>query len=297
MAQIPVILDTDIGGDIDDNWALALMLKCPELDIKLVTTATGATVYRAKVACKLLEIAGRADVPVGIGIAQPMDITHKTEAAWIEDYELKSYKGILHANGVEALVNTIMQSPCPITLVSIGPLPNIAAALALEPRIAARCRFVGMHGSIHRQHDGKPQAIAEYNVQADIPASKAVFSAPWQSITITPLDTCGLVRLAGDKYKAVCAYKDPLTAAVIESYRTWSWVGDQFPIRSSILFDTVAVYLAFCEKWLRMEEMKITVDDAGFTRIHPKGKLMRVAIDWEDLGAFEDFLVERLTKG
>jgi inosine-uridine nucleoside N-ribohydrolase len=296
MTKIPVILDTDIAGDIDDTWALALMLKSPELDVKLVTTATGETTYRAKVACKLLDIAGRLDVPVGIGIKQPMDISSKTQAMWIEDYDLKSFKGTLHPNGIEALVNAIMQSPQPVTLISIAPLPNIAAALKLEPRIAGKCRFVGMHGSIYSQHDGKPGSIAEYNVKADIPASKAVFSAPWRSMVITPLDTCGRVRLTGAKYDAVRACKDPLTAAVIENYRIWSWVGDQFPKRSSILFDTVAVHLAFSENWLRMEERKIRVDDAGFTRVDPAGQLMRVAMDWEDMGAFEDFLVERLTK-
>jgi inosine-uridine nucleoside N-ribohydrolase len=297
MNRIPVILDTDIGGDIDDTWALALMLKSPELDVKLITTATEDTVYRAKVACKLLEVAGRTDVLVGIGIKQKMDIISKTQAMWIEDYDLKSFPGTLHADGVEAMINVILSSPQPVTLISIGPLPNIAAALKREPRIAARCRFVSMHGSIHRQHEGKPDAIAEYNVKADIPASKAVFTAPWQSMTITPLDTCGLIRLTGAKYETVRACKDPLTAAVIENYRIWSWVGDQFPKRSSILFDTVAVYLAFSEKGLRMENLKIVVDDAGFTQIDPTGKPMRVAIDWENLAGFEDFLVERLTKG
>ena len=62
--KIPVILDTDIGGDIDDTWALAMMLKSPELDVKLVVTDTGNTTYRVKVAAKMLEIAGRTDFDV-----------------------------------------------------------------------------------------------------------------------------------------------------------------------------------------------------------------------------------------
>lgn len=66
--RIPVILDTDIGGDIDDTWALAMLLNSPELDLKLVVTDTGNTTYRAKVAAKLLEVAGRTDVPIGIGL-------------------------------------------------------------------------------------------------------------------------------------------------------------------------------------------------------------------------------------
>ena len=60
MKKIPVILDTDLGTDIDDSWAIAYMLKCPELDVKLITTATGDTTYRAKLCAGLLS-AGEKD--------------------------------------------------------------------------------------------------------------------------------------------------------------------------------------------------------------------------------------------
>ena len=66
--KIPVILDTDIGTDIDDTWALAFLLKCPELDVKLITTASGDTFERAKIVAKILEIAGRTDIPIGLGL-------------------------------------------------------------------------------------------------------------------------------------------------------------------------------------------------------------------------------------
>ncbi len=68
MKKIPVILDTNLGTDIDDSWAIAYMLKCPELDVKLITTATGDTTYRAKLCARLLRAGGRTDVPIGIGI-------------------------------------------------------------------------------------------------------------------------------------------------------------------------------------------------------------------------------------
>ena len=65
---VPVILDTDIGDDIDDTWALALALKSPELDMKLVVTDYGNTEHRAKIVARVLEVAGRTDIPIGIGI-------------------------------------------------------------------------------------------------------------------------------------------------------------------------------------------------------------------------------------
>ncbi len=129
---IPVILDTDIGDDIDDTWALALMLKCPELDVRLVVGDQGKPVYRAKLIAKLLESAGRADVPVGIGL----DVNRHGEGdqqAWVKDYDLKKYPGKIHEDGVQAIIDTIMSSDEPITLLAIGPLPNIRAALKREP--------------------------------------------------------------------------------------------------------------------------------------------------------------------
>ena len=81
-APIPVILDTDIGGDIDDTWALAYLLRSPELDLKLVVTDFGDTVYRAKIAAKLLEVAGRTEVPIGIGVRQSEEQGPQRE--WVE---------------------------------------------------------------------------------------------------------------------------------------------------------------------------------------------------------------------
>jgi len=151
-AKIPVILDTDIGGDIDDTWALALLLKSPELDLKMVVTDTGDTVYRAKIAAKLLEVAKRTDVPVAVGIKQRPH--GAPQAPWVADYDLAKYPGKVHEDGVTALIDMIMASPQPITLICIGPVPNIQAALARQPEIAKKARFVGMHGSVRKGYNG-----------------------------------------------------------------------------------------------------------------------------------------------
>ena len=64
---VPVIFDTDIGSDIDDTWALAFLLRCPELDVRLLTTDRGRPAYRAKLACQIREAGERQDLPVGLG--------------------------------------------------------------------------------------------------------------------------------------------------------------------------------------------------------------------------------------
>ena len=66
--KIPVILYTDIGDDIDDTWALGMLLRCPELDVKLVVSDYGKVQYRAKLLAKFLQVAGRTDIPVGLGL-------------------------------------------------------------------------------------------------------------------------------------------------------------------------------------------------------------------------------------
>jgi len=295
--RIPVILDTDIGTDIDDTWALALMLRSPELDVKLVVTDTGDTAYRARIVAKMLELDGRTDVPVGIGI--PLERAPSLQAPWVAGYELSRYPGQIHEDGVGALIDAIMESPEPVTLICIGPVPNVAAALAREPGIARRARFVGMHGSIRRGYDGSRDVSAEYNVRAYPRACQRVFAAGWD-VTITPLDTCGLVRLVGEKYRAVCDCDDALVQAVIENYRIWAenceWTqGLDVETGSSVLFDTVAVYLAFSEELLQMERLGIRVTDEGYTVVEAGAKEINCALDWKDLPAFEDLLVRRLT--
>ncbi|MCK4627656.1 MAG: nucleoside hydrolase [Sedimentisphaerales bacterium] len=174
--KIPVIYDSDIGDDIDDTWALGFLLKSPEFDVKLVVGDMGKPSYRTSLFGKFIERAGRTDIPIGIGLT-----VNKTgggrQSDWIKGYDLKSYPGKVYKDGVQAIIDTIMQSPEPITLIAVGPLPNIAEALKREPRIAQRARFVGMHGSVRVGYGGRKKISAEYNVKADTKACRKVLSA------------------------------------------------------------------------------------------------------------------------
>jgi inosine-uridine nucleoside N-ribohydrolase len=293
----PVILDTDIGDDIDDTWALGVLLQSPELDLKLVVGDYGKTDYRAKVLAKFLQAAGRSDVPVGKGLnIDPRG--DGPQARWVKDYDLASYPGKVIDDGVQALIDTIMKSPEPITLICIGPVPNIAAALAREPKIAERARFVGMYGSVRVGYGGSSTPAAEWNVKADPKACAKAFTAAWD-MTITPLETCGLVDLAGDRYRRVRDSANPIAAAVIENYRLWSTHADAnnkaADSHSSVLFDTVAIYLACSQDLCRMERLGLRVNDQGFTVPDDAAKKINAAMAWKDLDGYRDWLVTRLT--
>ena len=218
----PVILDTDIGTDIDDTWALAMLLRSPELDLKAVVTSHGDTRYRALLVAKLLGIADRADVPVGEGIGDgQLAPGHRRQVAWLDGYGPDDYAGPVRTDGARLMVETIMASPTPVTVLAIGPASTVAAALALAPEIAANARFVGMHGAVRRGYRDSATPVPEYNVFSDVTAFRSVLATPWP-ITLTPLDTCGVVLLDGEDYARVRDAEDPLMRAVMANYRIWA---------------------------------------------------------------------------
>ncbi len=297
--RVPVILDTDIGDDIDDTWALGLLLKCPEVDVRMVVGDYGRPRYRARLLGKLLEAMGRSDVPIGVGIEVAGVGGEESQGAWLGDYDLGSYPGRVHEDGVGAMIREIMESPEPVTLLAIGPLSNVAEALKREPRIAGKARFVGMHGSVRRGYGGSAEVAAEWNVKCAPLACREVLGAGWEA-TITPLDTCGLVRLAGPAFAKVRDSEDPVARTILANYRVWAAKRtDLAPAAveeaSSVLFDCVAVYLVFATDLCRMERLPIWVTAEGYTRIETGSRVLNVATGWKDLEGFHGWMAERLT--
>jgi inosine-uridine nucleoside N-ribohydrolase len=299
-APVPVILDTDIGDDIGDTWALVMLLKSPNLDVRLITTDYGNTVYRAKIVARFLELASRTDIPIGIGVQENEE--EGGQAAWVRDYDLARYPGVVHWDGVQALIDTVMASEETITLIAIGPPPSLAAALEREPRIAARLRLAGMYGSLRRGYGGAPGPSAEWNVRADVPAARSLLAAPWAAAISTPLDTCAILQLTGERYARVRRSEDPLLKALLENYRIWCpqdrWCSQDtghVAARSTTLFDTVAVYLAEDRDLVRTERLGVRVSDDGMTLVDERAPALDWATEWKGLEEFEELLTERLT--
>lgn len=299
--RIPVIFHTDIGTDIDDTWALAQLLRSPELDLKLVLVDTADTHYRAKVVAKILQTANRADVPIALGASAPMPPQEQNQAPWVRDYDLTKYRGGIREDGLGAFIEMVMNSPQPITVISVGAVTGLARALEREPALARKAKFVGMHGSFDVGYGGSTTPSAESNVKLDPAALRTVLAAPWQDVLLTPLDTCGNVNLEGANYRAIwnATGDDPLLRAVIEGYCIFaprvSWMNcDFFATRSTTLFDCVAVYLAYAEALVEIETLRCQVTDDGFTVRHPAGSPVRVALRWKDRTAFERHLTGRL---
>ena len=300
MNKKPVILLTDIGGDIDDTWALGLLLKSPELDLKLLVTETEWPESKARIACKFLDRAGRGDIPVALGVGSSRK--EDNQSPWAADYTLDDYPTPVRADGVGALIEYIRSSPEPVTLISIAPVPTLAAALKKAPDIAQKAHLIGMHGCVRKVFPGFDSVKPEYNVWADVPSWKIVYAAPWLSVAITPLDTCGIVQLTDEWWRRMLAGRQrPILNLILENYRVWlRQRGEEslIDVQSSILYDTVAVYMAISLNLLKMERLQLYVDDDGLMKEDGEGPSFTLdcAMAWTSLDSYYAFLIDRLTE-
>jgi len=181
---IPVIIDTDIGTFADDTLALAQALGSPELDVRLLVTTSGDPIFRARVAAKQLRLSGRADVPIGIGVALPRLSPTEPLEPYVAGESLAAHSGGVHSNGPAAAVAMIRNSSRhDWVIVVLGPSSSVAAMLDIDPAIAGSARLAIMGasvcGGIVLPWDATTPRAAT-NERQDVPAARAVGAAPWR---------------------------------------------------------------------------------------------------------------------
>jgi purine nucleosidase len=254
-----VIIDTDIGDDIDDAFAIALALKSPELEILGISTTFGDTEARAKILDRLLGEAGRTDIPVLAGTP-----THTTNVMNQKRYgEGGHFAKTVHPNAVDFILGQIRRYPGQITLIAIGPLINVGALIDKDPETFLKLkRVVIMGGSIECGYGElwfcpERGPDAEWNIINDIPSAKKLFLSG-VPLYVMPLDS---TQLKLDEVKRAFLFRQgtPLTDALTLLYHEW---GQQTPT----LFDPVTVAFILDPKICPVEPMHIRVDDKGFTR-------------------------------
>jgi purine nucleosidase len=168
-----VLIDTDIGDDVDDALALALALRSPEIDVRGVTTVFGDTQQRAYLAAHVLRVFEREDIPVAAGQQVPLLLRHRPsgipQAAILDScstsFELSPY------SGPELIVQMALAYHGNLTLLCLGPLTNVATALTIEPRLFMAIRNIVIMGG----SSGFP--VPEWNVRSDALAAKIVLAS------------------------------------------------------------------------------------------------------------------------
>ncbi|HKQ86851.1 MAG TPA: nucleoside hydrolase [Candidatus Acidoferrales bacterium] len=277
-----IIIDTDIGDDIDDAFAVALALRSPSVQILGITTTFGDTETRAKLVDRLLGEAGRTDIPVAVGMAtRPKGAF--TQRVYAEGGQFARSS---HPSAVDFILDQIKQSPGDVTLVCIGPLFNIGAAIEKDPAIFRKLkRVVMMGGAIHRGY-GDPYAAPtppepEWNIVNDIPGAQKLFAAG-VSIYMMPLDSTQL-KMDETKRDFLFRQATPLTEALAALYFEW---GQQTPT----LFDPMTIAFIDEPELCPVQSMHIVVDEKGFTRAEPGSPNAQVCLHSDPEAFFRSYL-------
>jgi purine nucleosidase len=283
------IIDTDIGDDIDDAFAVALALRSPELHILGITTAYGDTELRARLLDRYLGAIGRTDIPVAAGVATPQ-INVFTQAIYAHQAPERK-----HPDAVAFLLDQIRAHSGQITLIAIGPLFNVQAAIERDPVTFRQLRrVVIMGGSIYRGYgndkNGTPRPPEpEWNIKCDPAGARALLSAG-VPVFVMPLDSTQ-IPLETPAQGAIFSHGSPLTDQLTLLYHQWTGASES---RTPTLFDPVAVTYAIHPELCPATPMRLEIDDRGFTRPVKGAPNAQVCLKSDERG-FMTLLLDRIT--
>ncbi len=252
-----IILDTDVGDDVDDAFAIDLALASPELEVLGLSSAWGDTALRARMLDRMACETGRDEITVNMGISTH-SMTEFRQAPWAR-------AGIErpHGDAVGFLLEQAGAHPGEVTLLALGPLTNIGAAIDRDPATFRKLkRVVLMGGAVHRGYGpvGTP-AEPEYNIARD-PRSAQKLLGSGVPLFWLPLDS---TQLPFDvvKQQQLAGISTPLTDALQVLIAEW---GRSAHLPTPTLFDAVAAAYAIDSTTCAMTSLHLEVDDKGMTR-------------------------------
>jgi inosine-uridine nucleoside N-ribohydrolase len=258
----PILFDTDIGTDVDDAYALALILRSPELDLVGVTTVSGDAVARARLAARLLSLEGgaAARVPVYAGTSSAPQYVKQTE--WAAGFTSPA----LHTEGGVAFMRQQIEArPGQLTIVAVGELTNVAALLASAPGIGPKIKRIALMGGAVRR-GGQPGSAPqpEWNIKSNAVAAKAVFTSG-VPLVVAPLDATADLKFSPEDAVRVFTRGTPLTDALAALTYLWrhtnTWKGE-----TPIMFDALAVVAVFKPDIATFAPLHLVVEPDGLTK-------------------------------
>ncbi|MGC2162302.1 MAG: nucleoside hydrolase [Silvibacterium sp.] len=284
-----VIVDTDIGDDIDDAFALALALKSPELQILQVNADFGDTPLRARLLERFLSAAGRGDIPVAVGV-QTTAHNIFTQRQYAEQ---EPSGAVPKRDAIASTLELIRKYPGQITLIAIGPFVNVGAMIDRDPATFAKLkRVIVMGGSVYVGYWGggatKPAKLPgpqpEWNVENGIAGARKLL-ASGVPVYMMPLDATQL-KLDEAKREELLRHGSLVTNQLALLYQQW---GQATPT----LFDPMTVAFAIDPGVCPVTPMRIRVDDQGYTRPEPGQPNVNVCLQ-SDPETFFAFFMPRL---
>jgi purine nucleosidase len=263
-----IIFDCDLAGDIDDAFALGLVLSSPELDVLGVVMDHGDTSGRAKVACRLLYELGREDIPVIVGRPTPSIVGEQKEIAppsqqfaWAKDFDRLKPRNL---DAADFIIETLKKNPQEVVLITVGPVCNIQDVLKKDPdALRSAKRVVSMFGSFYMGYETGPVPSAEWNVRADVEAAK--FFAATAHPVYAGLDITTFVKLNAEQRERLKERKSPLTDSLTDLYTLWR--KEDWARPDPTLFDAVAVGMVLWPDLFTTRKAHVKVIDGGWTVI------------------------------
>ena len=272
--RIPILIDTDIGSDIDDTWAIAYALCREAFDVRGICVTGRLPAYRAAIVTRLLRELGR-EVPVFTGVTTPGEEI-RPQIRW--SGELPAPVGGDTAAEFERLIR---ENPG-LHVVGLAPNSTLASVRGLLKEHGVP--VVAMAGSVRKGYFGSCTPVPECNVVTDLAASRALFGEGLDYCMI-PLDVCGQIRLTGEDYALVRDATSAAARAVMENYRVWDadYVGGarkyDIAVSSTILYDLAPLWFLEFPQAFAVRRMKIAVDAQGLTQQNAGGTPMQVATE------------------
>lgn len=195
--RIKVLLDTDIGSDIDDALCLAYLLMQPRCHLLGITTVTGEPEKRAMLASAICNAAGKGDIPIMSGSPKPLLIEQRQKTApqaevlqrWKHEANIPKFEAI------QFLRNVIRSHPNEITLLTVGPLTNIGLLFTIDPEIPTMLNQLVMMCGVYKI--GK----REWNAIGDPHATAIVFNAPVKKIVAVGLDVTTRCVMSAEEFR------------------------------------------------------------------------------------------------
>ena len=198
MEMKKIILDTDIGSDIDDAIALAYLLRQPECELLGVTTVSGDAINRAGMASAICLAAGKPDIPIYAGTEPPL-LTPQMQPTAHQAAVLDKWnhaKDFPVGEHIEFMRKTIHKYPNEVTLLAIGPMTNVALLFATDPEIPSLLKeLVLMCGIFTYGHIGAYSCLSEWNARCDPYATAIVYNASVKRIRSIGLDVTTQVTM------------------------------------------------------------------------------------------------------
>ena len=313
-----IVIDTDPamgskGGDPEDSFAIMLALNSPEVTVEGVTVVQGNVPvdHGYPNAKRLMELLGRTDVPVMAGIESPLSAARKAQHKWLvrrgalERMVPRREPEAGEPHAVDFLIQTVLESPGEITIVTIGPLTNLAVALLREPALARKVAgVVAMAGAASVPGNVTPSA--EFNVWADPEAASVVFQAG-MPLTMVGLDVCEKTHLRQETIERVRWGGSELARFVAEAVTPWMEFRRKTGGKADLhLYDSLAVATALRPDFVETEESWVVIETEGhhtqgetvahrglLLRASRKAPNVQVALTVDALG-FERFFEERV---